>query len=243
MARMLGRFLAKADVQRVRACFTTLRHHGIEKWALTGRAAIESRLIERGLDAETRPLNDLDFVTTSFDLIPNTLGTDFLVRHVHPLDPPDKIIAQFVSAQLALRVDVFRTSAEVMNHAHPVQTEFGAIPAVSLEDLVARAVRLTLPLIDSRPVPAKHASDLLRLLQVADAAEGERAWPRHRRTGDPESFRDAAALLREIISHRSDLLITPAYSRNPGERCSRCADVEGLELADPAVILSILGYC
>jgi hypothetical protein len=240
---MFERFLAEADVKRVGACLTTLRKHGIAQWALTGGIAIELRIIERGGEVEIRSLNDLDFATTSFDTIPNTLGIEFLVRHVHPFDPPDKIIAQFVSSELALRVDVFRTHQEVMNRANPVLTEFGAIHVLSIDDLVARAARLTLPLACRRSVPSKHASDFLRLISVANLEDAERAWPQHRRAGDPESFRNAATLLREVIPQSADLLTSPAYSQNVSEDCSRCAAVEGLELANRDAILSVLGYC
>ena len=241
---MFERFLAEADVRRVGVCFATLRRHGVTEWALTGGVAIELRLIERGIQGELRSLNDLDFATTSFDSVPNTLGTVFLIRHVHPLDPPDKIIAQFVSSELALRVDVFRTAQEVMNRAHPVQTEFGAIHAVSFDDLVARATRLTLPLVDRQPVLSKHARDFLRLVEVANLEDAERAWTQHRRVGDSESFRMAATLLREVIPYSADLLMSPTYSQNVSEEvCCRCTAVDGLGLANPEAILSVLGYC
>lgn len=53
-------------------------------------------------------MNDIDFVTDSFDCIPESLADDFLFRHVHPFDPPGKTILQFIDAESALRVDVFR---------------------------------------------------------------------------------------------------------------------------------------
>jgi hypothetical protein len=240
---MFERFLAEADVQRVGACLTTLRRHGVAAWALTGGIAIELRLIERGGEVEIRSLNDLDFATTSFDSIPNTLGSEFLVRHVHPFDLPDKIIAQFVSSELVLRVDVFMTHQEVMNRAYPVLTEFGAIHVLSFDDLIARAARLTLPLAYRRPVLSKHASDYLRLISVANVEDAERAWPQHRRACDPESFLTAATQLRDLIPHNADLLMSPTYSQNVSEGCPRCAAVEGLELANRDAILSVLGYC
>jgi hypothetical protein len=237
------RFLAEADVRRVGTCLATLQRHGVAEWALTGGVAIELRLIELSGEVETRSLNDLDFATASFDTVPNTLGTEFLVRHVHPFDPPDKIIAQFVSSELVLRVDVFRTRQEVMDRASAVQTEFGPVHSVSLDDLVARLARLTLPLADRQPVLSKHASDFLRLVEVANLEGAEQAWPQHRRVSDPETFQKAAAVLREIIPNSTHLLKKPANPQNVSEHCSRCASIEGLELANREVILSLLGYC
>lgn len=240
---MFERFLAEADVRRVHACLAILLQHGVAEWALTGGIAIELRLIQRGNQVEQRSLNDLDFATTSFSTVPNTLGTEFLIRHVHPLDPVDKLIAQFVSSELVLRIDVFRTHVDVMNRANPVQTEFGEIKVVSLEDLAARAARLTLPLANRQPVLSKHASDFLRLVNVVNLEDAERAWPQHRRIDDPETFSKAATLLREVIPYNANLLTTETYSQDTSENCSRCSTVEGLELASGEAILSILGYC
>lgn len=153
------------------------------------------------------------------------------------------MIAQFVSSALALRVDVFRTHPEVLHRANPVQTEFGPIHTVSLDDLVARAARLTLPLADRQPVLSKHASDFLRLVKAVNLEDAEQAWAQHRRVSDPETFQKAATVLREVIPNSTDLLKSPANSQNVSEHCSRCASVEGLELANREVILSVLGYC
>lgn len=199
--------------------------------------------MERGHQVEPRALNDLDFATISFDTIPNSLGNAFLVRHVHPFDLPNKMIAQFVSSELALRVDVFRTHPEVMNRANSIRTEFGNIHALSFDDLVARAVRMSLPLAQGQPVLSKHAHAFLRLASVPNLEGAERAWPKHRRVGDPESFREAATLLRQVVPRSADLLINPPYSQNVSKDCSRCAAVDGLELASPEAVRSILGYC
>src|SRR6266702_855324 len=240
---MFERFLAEAEIRHVGTCLATLRRHGVAEWALSGGVAIELRLIEQSGEVEPRSLNDLDFATASFDTVPNTLGTEFLVRHVHPSDPPDKIIAQFVSSELVPRIDVFRTKLEVMDRANPVQTEFGAVHTVSLDDLVARAARLTLPPANRQPVLSKHASDFLRLVRVANLEGAEQAWPQHRRVGDPETFQEVTTVLREVIRNSTDLLKSPANLRNVSEHCSRCASIKGLELADREVILSLLGYC
>lgn len=240
---MFKHFLSEADVRRVGACFAALQRCEVNEWALTGSLAMELRLIERGDQVGSRALNDLDFATTSFETVPNTLGTEFLVRHVHPFDPPNKMIAQFVSREFSLRLDVFRTVPEVMNRANWVQTEFGAIHTLSFDDLIARAARLTLPLCQRQPVLSKHAHDFLRLAKVANLEDAERAWPQHRRVGDPESFQKAARLLLHIVPHCADLLMNPKHSNNVSEVCSRCAAVDGLELANPEAILSILGYC
>jgi hypothetical protein len=78
---------------------------------------------------------------------------------------------------------------------------------------------------------------------MATAEGAERAWPQHRRVGAPESFREAATMLRELIPHSADLLMSPVYSQNVSEHCSRCAAIDGLKLANPEEIGSILGYC
>jgi len=131
----------------------------------------------------------------------------------------------------------------VIRRATPLQIGFCGILVVSLEDLAARAARLTLPLAGGHPVLFKHASDFLRLADAVHPADVERAWPEHRRNNDPDTFQQAATLLRELIPRHSSLLTTEVYSQHPSEHCARCFAVEGLELASGAAILSILGYC
>lgn len=240
---MFEHFLADADVRRIGACFAMLRRCEVTQWALAGSVAVDLRLIEQGNQVRLRALNDLDFVTSSFRAVPNTLGTAFLVRHLHPFDPPNKVIAQFVSSELALRVDVFRTHPEVLSRARSMQTEFGPILTLSFGDLIAHAARLALPLSHRQPVFSKHASDFLRLAKLPNLEDAEQAWPEHRRVGDPESFQEAFTLLQRVVPESADLLMSPTYSQNVSGVCSRCAAVDGLELANPETILSILGYC
>jgi hypothetical protein len=50
----------------------------------------------------------VDFIVGSFDDIPESLGTDFVLRHVHPIDSPGKTLLQCVDPETRVRVDVFR---------------------------------------------------------------------------------------------------------------------------------------
>ena len=82
-----------------------------------------------------RGLNDLDFITDSFDFIPETLATDFLFRHIHPFDTPGKTMLQFVDPDSALRMDLFRACGAPMTRTVRLDLPSGAIQLVSLEDL------------------------------------------------------------------------------------------------------------
>jgi len=226
---------SSADADRAARTFGKLARHGIRQWALTGGFAVE----RHDPRASARALNDLDFVAPGFDSIPTSLASDFLFRHVHPLDPPGKIILQFVDRDTALRIDVFRACGDTLHRAIVVDQ----IRLVSAADLVARAARLLLDLADGVPVQAKHANDYLRLVERVSPAEMEAAWPDHRRPSHPAEFREARAVLRNLIPARPDLLTVPEYSRNAEAICARCHPVTGFPLADPRTILALLGYC
>jgi hypothetical protein len=83
-------FLNAADSARVTRTFLNLARHDISRWALTGGVAIELHILRLGGKPIIRRLNDLDFVVASFDSIPETIGSELLLRHVHPHDPPGK---------------------------------------------------------------------------------------------------------------------------------------------------------
>ena len=50
-------------------------------------------------------------------------------------------------------------------------------------------------------------------------------------------------MLRKVIPYGTDLLKRRANSQNVSEHGFRCTSIEGLEVADREVILSLLGYC
>ena len=204
---MLREFLFEEDAGRAARAVEKLRGHDLSRWALTGGFAIEIRAPGTAM----RRLNDLDFVVSSFDHIPAALGRDFLFRHVHPDDPPGKLVAQMIDPDTSLRIDVFRATDAILSRAD------GGV--VSLHDLTARCARLMLDLAEGVPVPITHARDFERLAAVANAARVETVWQDHRKPAHPWTFSDAAARVHALISERSGLLIEKEYSHDPNVRC------------------------
>lgn len=91
---VLSDFLAASDAERATAVMRKLQRHGTLEWALTGGLAVEIHAIRCGLPTPRRTLNDIDFVVPRFDCIQESIGSNFLCRHIHPLDPPGRTIAQ-----------------------------------------------------------------------------------------------------------------------------------------------------
>jgi hypothetical protein len=240
---MIGQGCGRSVPERAWKTLRKLSRHDISRWALAGGLAVEIHCSCDGVPTATRRLSDIDFVTASFDCIPNTLAADFLFRHVHPLDPPGKTMLQLVDADTALRVDVFRAYGAIMARTLPLDFPFGPMRVISREEILARTARLLLDLRAGVPVAAKHAKDYLRLEKLMQTSEVEAAWEDHRRPDHPATFREANALVRGLIADHPDLLITPDYSRDASQMCSRCVASAEFPLADPHRILSLLGYC
>lgn len=239
----MDQFLSLSEVQRALITLRKLSQHEISAWALAGGFAVEIHCVRGALPAAERPLNDFDFVTPAFGCIPETLARDFLMRHVHPFDPPGKTILQLVDAESAVRVDVFRAYGAIMSRTLPLQFLFRSIQLISREDVLARTARLLLDLRAGIPVPAKHAHDFLRLVNLIEPSQAEVAWQDHRRPDHPVTFREADTMVRDLITTRRHFLISPKYSKNATQSCSRCAATAAFPLADPHLILSLLGYC
>jgi hypothetical protein len=235
--------LNAADSARVARTFRNLALHDISRWALTGGVAIEFHILRRGGESIIRCLHDLDFITASFDSIPETLGSNLLLRHVHPHDPPGKNMLQGVDPETGVRMDVFRAYGMEMERTTPIEISALAFRMVSTQDLVARHARLNWDLMEGRPVAPKYARDFLRLMELVTTDEVECIWQEHRKPQSPESFAETALRLRRVIASRSNLLIPPTYSTNVYEVCQRCQHAEAFPLADARQILSILGYC
>jgi hypothetical protein len=236
-------FLAGTDTARAQRAFEKLCRHGAQSLVLTGSFALELHRTRAGLPTEPRPLNDIDFLAATFDDIPKSLAADFLFSHVHPQDPPGKTLLQAIDTETAVRIDIFHASRGTMARAVPLDIATLAFRVIALEDLAARTARLATDLAFDRPTPAKHARDFLRLLAMVEAEQVEPAWLDHRKPAHPATFREAAALLTELIARRPDLQIIPAYSHDTAAACSRCQSTPRFPLADPARVLSLLGYC
>jgi hypothetical protein len=239
----MQRFLSIGDSTRA---FNTLRKlalHEVPRWVLAGGLAVAFHCQSSGHSHPIRHLNDIDFVALAFECIPETLARDFLFRHVHPFDPPGKTMMQLVDADTSLRVDVFRADGGIMSRAISVDVLSGPLWVISVEDALAHEARLLLDLGASVPVPAKHADDYLRLTELVKSSNMETAWQDHRKPTHPMTFSETNTLLKGLIAARRNLLISPEYSKDTTEMCPRCVRTSTFRLADPNVVLSLLGYC
>jgi hypothetical protein len=236
-------FLSIGDSTRAINTLRKLALHEVSRWTLVGGLAVEFHCLRAGRSHPLRHLNDIDFVAPAFECLPKTLARDFLFRHVHPFDPPGKTMMQLVDAVTSLRVDVFRAGGGIMSRAISVDIPSGPLRVISVEDVVAREARLLLDLDANVPVPAKHADDYLRLAELVKSCNMETAWQDHRKPTHPMTFGETNTLLKRLIATRGSLLISPDYSKDPVEICRRCVPTPPFQLADPKVVLSLLGYC
>ena len=243
MDSAMQRFLSIGDFERALNTLRKLAPHDVSRWALVGGLAVEFHCLRAGQCHAVRHLNDIDFVTPAFECIPESLARDFLFRHVHPFDPPNKTTMQLVDADTSLRVDLFQAGGGVMSRAISVDVPSGPLQVISVEDVVARGARLLLDLAASLPVPAKHADDYLRLAELVQSSNMETAWRDHRKPTHPMTFGETNTLVKRLIATHRNLLINPDYSKDAAEICHRCVPTPPFQLADSNVVLSLLGYC
>ncbi len=230
---VLEQVLSPLDVERASRTLRNLTAHNVSDWALTGGLAIEIHLLRGACVGPKRALNDLDFVASSFESIPGTLSQHFLFLHRHPSDPPGRMMLQAIDRDTGTRIDVFRAAGSTMSRTSAVDLPGGLMRLVSLEDLAARAARLSLDLATGACVPAKHAVDFMRLAPLVDASRIETVWQDHRKPQHPGSFTEAVLILQGLISAKQDLLVTPEYSLDPPAFCARCQ--AGTRIGDASV--------
>jgi hypothetical protein len=240
---MLQHFLSTADLTRADAVLRRLVQHKIDGWAITGGLAVGLHSVATCIQQNGRSLNDLDFVTGRFKEIPETLGKDFLFRHIHPGQQPGGIMMQLVDLDAQLRIDVFRGIGATFKRASQIKLPVGEFTVVALEDLIARTARVSLDLANGVPVPAKQAADFLLLSRMLGPRDAQSAWCDHRKPDQPESFAEVRKILTELIPDQPDLLVSPEYSKDVHAACERCMPTAAFPLVDPRAILSVLGYC
>ena len=234
---------SEIDRERAERTFRKLLRHDIADWALTGGFAIEAHVERCGGTSAVRPLHDIDFLVSSFEEIPESLANDFLLRHVHPDDPPGKTLLQCIDLETSVRVDVLRAYGDVISRVSPIRMFSEPFRIISLEDLTARAARLCWDLAAGVPVAPKYARDFLRLLEIVSTDRVEAAWQEHRKQHSPERFQDAANEIRGLVSTRPDLLVSPAYLTDVSVVCERCCGSAAFPLVDAGRMLELLGYC
>ena len=240
---MIEHFLSEIDAKRALTTVRKLAGSDLSEWAIAGGWAVEIHCMLNRQQPFFRPLTDIDFVVPAFDSIPSTLAKSFLFRHVHPFDPPGKTLLQMVDTETALRIDVFRAGGRTMSRTQIIELPTWAVRVVALEDVIAHGARILLDLNLNIPVPAKHARDYMRVSQGVPPAIVETAWADHRKPEHPLEFSKTDALVRKLVSTRKKPLITPQYSTEVNDVCPRCVADRRFPLADPAEILSVLGYC
>ena len=236
-------FLNPADASRLTLTIQRLGVQGVSVWALAGGIAIELQILRCGSTSRMRGLQDVDFVVESFDCIPQALGRDLLLRHVHPHDPPAKMLLQGIDPSTAVRIDVFRAYGCELTRVTDIALAGVCLKMISAQDIIARHARLCWDLVEGKQVAAKYARDFLRLLECFVSSEVQEIWQEHRKNECPESFELTVQELRRAINLRSDLLLPQQFSRDVCAACPRCHPTESFPLADARQVRDILGYC
>jgi hypothetical protein len=190
-----------------------------------------------------RSLNDLDFVASRFEDIPETLANEFLFRHVHPHETSGRTMMQLVDADAEIRIDLFGAVGGTLGRGLQVELPAGKFRVVALEDLIARVARLLLDLADGAPAPAKHAEDFLFLSRMLGPRDVQPAWSDHRKPNQPASFAEVRDVVNELIRQQRDLLVKIEYSKDAQATCERCIQTSTIPLTAPDTFLAVLGYC
>ena len=174
----LNTFFSLAEALRAERTLRNIALHNVSRWAITGGLAIEIHLLQHGVESLIRPLHDIDFMASSFGAIPDSLGKELLLRHVHPHDPPGRNMLQGVDPATQVRIDVFRAYGLEMERIAPVTVAGLRLRMVSLEDLIARHARLNWDLLEGNCVAPKFARDFLRMIDLV-APMHSRAYGRN----------------------------------------------------------------
>jgi len=230
---------AIAQVQRVLHKFT---RRGLCDFDLTGGLAVGMHRSLHNASGPPRALNDIDVVVDGFRDVPEILARDFLVLHVHPSAPSGKIVVQLADAEEAVRVDVISTRGATRMRSRLMDTALGTLRIVSVEDLAARAVAVLMDLARGKSAPSKFAELYFWLSPLMNAEKSESAWHDHRGDGDPPTFGEAHAIVRELVESRRELLVVPEYSRDLDANCPKCVETGVWRLSPKRQILSVLGY-
>jgi hypothetical protein len=232
--------LREEDARRASQVVATVLAHGL-RCALTGGLAIAAHLQIHGRPVERKRLNDIDLVVETFDDVPESLASSFLMHHVHPDAVEGKILIQLIDETQAVRVDVFRAFGNQLSRASALGGDSGMLEVASVEDLVARTTSLVCGrLRRGRSVDAKHVAAFTQLRGLGRPEQLETAWADHRQDV-PGTLEDAAGEATRLLSTRPELVINEHYSKDVVE-CGRCRHQGPFRPGPAEKIVRILGY-
>jgi hypothetical protein len=165
--------LDENDARRATKTAAAILAHGV-RGALTGGLAIAAQLRVHGRPVERQELNDIDLVVEGLGAVPESMAASFLLHHVHPDAVEGKILLQLIDETTAVRVDLFRTVGNTLTRASALNEQAGALPVLSVEDLVARTTALVCgSLKRGATIDRKHAPAFIRLLGLGRQG----SWP------------------------------------------------------------------
>ena len=212
------------------------------EWALAGSVAMVARLEAAGFVSHGRRFGDIDLVVDDLANLPRSLSEGFLCMHLHPYAGSGQSLAQFVHPADAVWIDSFRAAGHALSRAALSRFDGFDVRVLSLEDQIAKAAALCMKLARGATVAAKHARDFELLLNAVPLPHVEEAWADYRAASDPATFDAATSLVRSLISDRSDLLITPDFSKDLTSVCGRCVARPPYRIASPDQVFAVLGY-
>ncbi|SCB48959.1 hypothetical protein GA0061103_0479 [Rhizobium multihospitium] len=240
MAMRLDPFLEAADAQRVISVLQKLNACSLD-YALTGGIALEPSLgSELG---RQRAFSDIDIVASTFEALPSTLASAFMISHAHPDRPLGKLAIQLVEPNQRVRVDVFSACGDTLARTRPALIGDLTIKVVAVEDLACRIALEMMGFSRGDSVPPKCADDHIRARQAVDMDLVETAWQDQRREMDPLTYAEAAVQIADAMERQTGKLARQVYCTDSHAGCRHCRDTAHFAVASPKSILAILGYC
>ena len=234
-------FLEAADAKRASHVVEKLLASGFHACALTGGLAVAAQLRAFGRPIDRCALNDVDFVVKDFETIPAALADRFVLNHIHPHAHEGKTLLQLIDREHALRVDLFRAFGTTLSRARVMDEQTGPLAVLAIEDLVARTTaHVCSRLRNGLEIDVKHVQAFTRLAGVGLAPQLDQAWHDHRQNV-PGTLETATQEAHQLLTRHPELVVSGKYSTDV-TACDWCQDYGPFRLAQPEVIVDILGY-
>ncbi len=230
------------DQIRFQGVLTKFSQH-ISHPIVTGWFAIGWHLIRNHLQVEQRSFNDIDIVVEKLSDLPKSLKEDFLINHFHPTRENGHIVIQLVDELHRTRIDVFSAFSPSLK-ARTREASLSGIrcQVVSVEDILARLLRLCCQVKQSEDIELKHYMNLIALLKIADFDILKELWREYRKDHQPQDWEEVLEIVQQKIETDPTVLQEQKYCKDVKMLCSWCCKSNLFPLASKNKVLDILGY-
>lgn len=233
---------ATEDKEKIRThLHRLLPYLDTERIVIVGGLAIRYYVIQAGIAYPQRPINDLDILAQTVDVLSKAVKNEFLIYHFHPRSEEGKFFIALVDPISKTKIDIFDYTFQT-EELQKVVFEDYTLSITSPEDQLVKTVFDIQRISPEAKVDPKQFCDARLLLQIVDRKKAELFWKRKNFSGFPDSLMSAFEKAEIIAKRHPEWLKEKPFQKRKPYICPDCVHRAEFPITPMTEIYKTLGY-